>query len=415
MGGANKCMFELAVTLKNRGWKVHISVLYSGCPLDLACKKEGIPTVAAFYGWWCEPAYWNIGLKAAFRTLHGLQYFAEAKLIRYIKQNNINLIHTNSLTTDIGAKVAQKAGIKHVWHFREYGKLDYNLEFFPSREKCLDHVSKHSDIVLFMSEGLRKEYKEITDSGVRTDVVYDGILNIPDWQRVCRLNRDNQCRDSYGDDINGTGSDMNSVTSSSADNSAIRPFTFLISGNLIPGKNQRLVLEAARKLCEAYDNFQVWMAGAATDLAESKNYEKSLKEDIVRYGLESNVKLLGYITDMPGLRRQVDAEIMASRSEAYGRVTIEAIAAGNLIIASASGANPELIGGLLGDKQDYVLTDRGILFRENDIDALCSAMEWAMTHPTEKLTMEEAGNTFVNEYHRNDLGVSHVERIYESL
>ena len=40
---------------------------------------------------------------------------------------------------------------------------------------------------------------------------------------------------------------------------------------------------------------------------------------------------LGYVKDMTELRRKVDVEIIASKYEAYGRVTVEAMAAKTVI------------------------------------------------------------------------------------
>ena len=73
---------------------------------------------------------------------------------------------------------------------------------------------------------------------------------------------------------------------------------------------------------------------------------------------------------MNEIRKEADVEIVPSNREAFGRVTIEAMFAGMPVIASDSGANPELVqhgrNGLLfqnGDKTD--LAEKMSCFIEN--------------------------------------------------
>ena len=53
--------------------------------------------------------------------------------------------------------------------------------------------------------------------------------------------------------------------------------------------------------------------------------------------------MLGYREDVCSLLHEYDCGVMCSRSEGFGRVTAEYMMAGLPVIASDTGANPELV------------------------------------------------------------------------
>jgi glycosyltransferase involved in cell wall biosynthesis len=61
-------------------------------------------------------------------------------------------------------------------------------------------------------------------------------------------------------------------------------------------------------------------------------------------GVEDVVRFTGYVDDMPGLYAAIDVLAAPSRSEGFGLMLVEAMAAGVPIVASAVGAIPEVVG-----------------------------------------------------------------------
>lgn len=310
MGGANISLFELVKELKNRGHKVCVAVLFKNCPLACALREEGIDIIPCFYGWWQMPANWNIFIKLAFRFVHLMEFTALIQLKQIVKKRKIDVIYSNTSCIDIGMKLSKATGIRHVWHFREFGMSDYGLEYLAGREKSIQKVNEGgADKVIFISKELRTEYVDINTPGKQI-VIYNGV------------------------------SPKNIVADKKHSSKAI---TFLVSGNLNPAKNQLLVLQAMKKLKDrGYTDCFLLIAGDSTSRMESQNYKKQLQQYIEENGL-GNVQMPGYINDMIGLRRGVDVEIIPSVREAFGRVTIEAMMSGNPVIASDTGANPELV------------------------------------------------------------------------
>jgi glycosyltransferase involved in cell wall biosynthesis len=60
-------------------------------------------------------------------------------------------------------------------------------------------------------------------------------------------------------------------------------------------------------------------------------------------GCDDKVDFLGYSSDVGNIRKDYDIAVVASKSEAFGRVTIEAMHSKMTVVASDCGANPELI------------------------------------------------------------------------
>lgn len=370
MGGANLSLFELACEMKKKGVKVYVAVLYRGCPIDIRLRSAGIETVPCIFGWWQQPADWNMLYKGAFRILHSIQFFTVKKLCRYIRRKNIGIVHSNSSTIDIGVQAAKITNCKHIYHFREFGYYDYNLEYIFDRRNVETYINNNSSINIFISKALAETYNNITNKVV----IYDGIA------ADCFISNDKKRTDGV--------------------------VHFLVSGNLISGKNQKIVLEAAAILNQNgfKDKFFVSIAGTSTDLKESQKYEKELKQIKEEKYLE-NVEFLGYITDMKKLREDVDAEIVPSLCEAYGRVTIEAMAARHIVIVSDGGANTELI-------EDGVT---GLVFEKDNILDLAEKMTYVINNNIECRHMADKAYEYAEKKHVYEKNAQQIYEIYKGI
>lgn len=380
LGGANHSLIELVQGLRKLGNNVSVVVLYRGCPIDKKLRELGIETFPCFFGWWQQPKEWAFPMKILFRALHWAQRFSVMRLARYVKKKKIDIIHSNSSVIDIGAQTAAKTGCKHVWHFREFGEADYRLEYMHGRQQSMDYAYKNSDMIIFISTALFESYKPYADSA-KTRIVYDGIISA------------GASGEAPPQPLHDAGEKEN-------------VYTFLVTGNISPGKNQKLVVEAAHILVERMGirkcRFQIYFAGALTSLAESKRYMKELRRLIGYYGMD-NLFFTGYVDDMARLRSQVDSEIIPSMSEAYGRVTLEAMQFHNLVIAADSGANPELIGQ----------NEHGLLFQGNNADDLAAKMLQAMTDDLTECI--ENAYEYVGRVHRQEESCHKVQEIYDYI
>lgn len=308
LGGASLSLVVLAEEMQKRNYKVAVVVPFYFSPLAKELRRRNIKTYWVFNGWWMQPVDWPGYMKLIFKIIYKLENIS-AYIIAFIaKRNGYQIIHSNSSVIDVGSKAAQIMNGKHVWHFREFGDLDYNLEFINGRKKSIEFLENRNDRLIFISESLLRHYDELKQN-TRAHVIYNGID-----ESYLNFHEHNNKR-----------------------------IIFLISGNLTPNKRQDLVLKAVLELKRnGVKGFEVWIAGQAGSLQSAKEYANGLETFIKKHNL-TEVKMLGRIINMNEIRRKADVEIVASTMEAFGRVTIEAMLSANPVIASDSGANPELI------------------------------------------------------------------------
>lgn len=338
LGGATLSLLTLIDAMKAKGHTVFVIVPTGKCPLALELKKKEIPFVPVFFAWIQMPSYWNAITKLCFRFLYLLEPLQVNCVYRITKDKGIDLVHSNSSVTDFGAKLAQKLQCKHIWHIREFGDADYNFEYLKGKEITWQWMNAHTDKFVFISKCLHDYFKGYADPN-KSRVIYNGISE--DYI----IHREYQNK---------------------------KKIIFLISGNLVRGKGQMLVLQAANALKKKNYKFEVWIAGSSSSMSDSKLYERELRSYIDE-NLQGIAIMLGRVSDMKELRKQADVEIVASHKEAFGRVTVEAMLGGMPVIASAAGANPELIedgvDGLLFQNGNYkCLAEKMEVFLDNQID-----------------------------------------------
>lgn len=370
LGGASLCLVTMAKEMKARGHKVCVVLPFGKCPVAEALKREGIKVRSVFFGWWMEPSYWSRSMKSCFQFLYWLEGIAVRRISRIIRKEKVDIVHSNSSVIDVGCRAALRCGIPHIWHFREFGDLDYRLTFIKGRKKSLHFIRKAKSNNIFISKALREYYSDLPDEGMYNRVIYDGVskeyLNYSD--KTTEKDR----------------------------------ILFLISGNFQRNKRQDIVAKAVKLLKEeGVDGFRVIMAGGIADTRDSRQYHEELLEYIRREQLDC-IEIEGHVSDMNALRRKVHVEIVPSVMEAFGRVTVEAMLSGNPVLASDTGANPELIEE----------GKNGWLFKEGDAENLAEKMKDILENRGKigqmgRLAYQEAKGKFLS-----DRNTEEIERFY---
>lgn len=371
LGGGTKSAITLIKELLGKGHKVRVILPIRFGQVYPELKKAGIPAKVIFFGWWMMPEYWKWWMKAAFRILYFLEGIVVVWISSYAKRHNIQVIHSNSSAIDVGARAAMRAHIPHVWHFREYGDSDYRLEYLKGREKSCKYVCSVPGKVIFISKDLRKHYAEDISDDV-CEVIYNGLS------------------ETYLDQKNTDSHE---------------PFTFLISGNLQRNKRQDLALDACGILQDrGYRNFKLIIAGARAALNDSKEFENELHAKAKRLS-DNRVVFTGFVSDMKKMRKEADVELVCSTREAFGRVTIEAMMASNPVIASDSGASPELIEE----------GKNGWLFMAGDANSLADCMEKAINNQKIVFSMGQYAYLFAKEKFTSAQNTYNVETLYKGV
>lgn len=337
LDGANRSLLQLVKELRDNHNVTPIVV----CPRDR--QSHVLTDVYAKEGIECIPIplvkFKLVGNKslnakillAASFLLRNLYLFYALRGVKF------DLVHSNSSVIDMGAYLALWRRVPHVWHLREFGYEDFHMKsVFGERYERWIH--KKCVVAIAISKAIEQKFKPLF--GTRIRLIYNGILP---------------------KDESLSASHTNPVT------------TFCITGRLEPNKNQMEVLKACLLLKhESKCHFRLLVVGAGGNTA----YTEELKKYVADNGLQDEVVFMGYRTDVPEILSQCNVGLTASTNEAFGRITVEYMMQNLAVIASDTGANPEIISdgetGMLypsgdarqlADKMLALLQNRNLLMR----------------------------------------------------
>ena len=150
------------------------------------------------------------------------------------------------------------------------------------------------------------------------------------------------------------------------------------------------------------EQFHVFFAGEVTALKESRHYMDEMENYINRYKL-NNVSFVGFVQNMVQFRRKMHVAVIPSMYEAYGRVTLEAMLNRELVLASNSGSNSELIGK----------DERGLLFDCMNPNELALKMQHAISN--EETERKEKAQRYVCRFHTREEACKNIQNVYNEI
>lgn len=278
----------------------------------------------------------------------------------YAREHHIDVIHSNSSVLALGVLVSKKTGIPHVQHIREFRDLDFN--FCPVvPEKWLAAMrNRYTKAYVCISRAIADHNTYLDQSKKR--VIYNGID-----RKNCIERKDRQPGE---------------------------PVRFLIAGRISPAKGQDEAVKAASILVKrGIDGFHLSLAG---------NGQLSQQ---VPACVNDHVSMLGFIEDMPSVRKNMDVELVCSRAEAFGRITAEAMMGGMPVIGSDTGGTPELIRE----------GETGFLYPYGDAEALADRMAYFISHPEKIGEMGRRAQAFALEHFTIERCVREITEVYREV
>ena len=112
--GASKIFLQTAQILKAQGHTCHVVVSANG-PLVDKLKQDNIPVTVINLGIIRRKYFTPLGILNRI----GKWQKANNLLNKYIQQNGIELVYANTTAVLLGAYLANKNKIKHIWHVHE--------------------------------------------------------------------------------------------------------------------------------------------------------------------------------------------------------------------------------------------------------------------------------------------------------
>lgn len=261
------------------------------------------------------------------------------ELVPIIKELNVDVVYTNTSVITVGALINKYCSIPHIWHFREFGEEDQHRKTMFGEYLYYKLVNNHSNRVIVISKALLSKYEKRVQNRLLYQV-YNDIS--PKYINYCKKNTEKDALD------------------------------ILIVGAIIEEKGQDQVIKAVSYLINKGLNIKLSVVGEPKG-----DYYNSLVKYVTDNGLEQKILFLGVIKDLCEIRKKSDVGVVTSKSEAFGRVTIEGMLSCMTMIGADCCGTSELIKdnetGMLYTFGDYVELSKKIEYlyhNRNEINKL---------------------------------------------
>jgi glycosyltransferase involved in cell wall biosynthesis len=174
-----------------------------------------------------------------------------------------------------------------------------------------------------------------------------------------------------------------------------KDFVILSIGKLHPSKDPLTLIKAISKAVEKNASLRLIMIGDGELYEEAKN-------EIRKRNLSNYTKLLNYV-DSEKLHTwyaAADIFVLPSVGEAFGMTLLEAMASGVPVIASNSGACPEVIGnaGILFNQGNYTKLAEKILFLSHEKELSRKLREAGLKRVREIFSWEDKIDQYLKLY-----------------
>jgi glycosyltransferase involved in cell wall biosynthesis len=343
MYGANRSLLVLIRQAREAGINPSLIVRQDLTSTDVAVTEKleqiGVPYVAVPIKHWMSEARWKaparLGVNLAFMPFLALK----------LSQWNTDLIHTNSSVSPVGAMLSVLTNRPHVWHIREFGDLDYDLEHDWGRT-VFEVGLRTADALIAVSKAVRRHV--LAGLEEKTDVIYNGVVSREQLQtfRAKPLSPEDQ-----------------------------NDFVFSLLGRIRPNKGHEHAIRAMHHLREDGHSVRLLVAGDGKD-----EYERYLRRLSEKLGVQDRVEFLGFVDQPFRVYRKSHAVLMCSANEAMGRVTAEAMACARPVVGIDRGGTSELI-----DDREH-----GLLCGESP-EELAAAMKKLVSYPEWAQSLGERG------------------------
>lgn len=359
MGGAERLMVPILKHLSRADFEAYVCALQSkdGNPMEDEIRALGVPVDC-------------MDIK------HLRDWNALPRLIKYLKKNDVDLVHTQlefaNILGNISARFLHLPSVCtiHVMpslDVKAKSKLHQKLEWYVLNYFC--------NRVISVSEEAREYHLHISGaSASQVSTIYNGI----DLSSFSSLERELE-RANVRAEL-GIPSDANLLTTVAV---------------LRPQKGIQFMIRAMSTVLASNPNTYYLVAG-------NGSHREALMEEVNNLGLGDRVIFPGMRKDVPRLLTASDVFILPTLTEALPTVLAEAMAAKLPIIASRVGGVPEMITN----------GQNGCLVEPEDEEGLARACIDLLASSEKRVAMGAEGWRIVNQKFNIEKQVDQLEALY---
>lgn len=330
IGGGELALKSLIDSTNNRyRWTV---IVPGNTPIDSAVTSADVEYISLpSLPWWCYEAHSSppkVNKSQLNKSLDSLREIAQ----------NADLLMTNTITIPWLGLIAHELQKPHIWYVHEYGDIDHNLQFIAGYDETLNIIAECSSRVLTISNDVKAHIGRVIPHK-KIDIIHQSI-------------------------------NMSELTTLPVA-SSFNKLSLLCMGAIKPSKGQHIALEAV----SALPDVTLDIIGPAADHQFAYDLQQQAK-DLPNVSVQiRRYKPLDELSSH-------NVVLMCSENEGLGRVTLEALAAGRLVIGYDCRSTRELLDN-----------NRGLIYSPNMASSLKKIIK-AVTDNTHLVNLD-AGRSFV--------------------
>lgn len=250
-----------------------------------------------------------------------------------LKGRDIRIVHTNNTVMSVGYDIARKLHAKHVWHLR--GFMDLGLGWMPLRGwRCYKNNLSQSDAVIGITSSVLEHY--ISPERTNAYTLFDAVRSCND---ACYY-------------------------------SPKEKYFLFCAGFLTRKKGCDFAIKAFAKSGLAKEGYRLRIIGEANE-----TYSEELNYLLKNLSLLDYVDFIGRVNNVKEHMMRATAFMMCSEYEGLGRVSVEAMFYGCLVIGRNSGGT-----------KDFIFNEKtGFLFQ--NIESCVEAMRKAVLCDNQKIIL----------------------------
>lgn len=347
-GGITSYVLTLAKGLKSKGHNIYVAS--SGAELLSKFIEEGI-------------FFLNIPIKTKSEISPKI-LLSLRKLLPIIKKEGIDIIHSNSRTTQVLAYLlSRKTGVPHIFTCHGFFKKRLSRLLFPCWGGKIIAISE--SVKEHLIQDFRLESEKIA-------VIHNGI----DLGRFSK------------------GSSQGNVNFKKRLGLNDGPVVGIVA-RLSDVKGHTYLIQAMKPVIEKFPKAQLLIVGEG-------RMEKKLVEEGRCLGISGSVVFIPSIKDTRDALQAIDIFVMPSLNEGLGLALMEAMAEGLAVIGSDVGGIKSLIRH----------GDNGLLVRAADARQLSQAIIELLQNPEKANYLGTKARIFINENFSQEKMVAETERVY---
>lgn len=274
-----------------------------------------------------------------------------------LKERNIDIVHTNNTVVPIGNQIADHLQAKHVWHLRGFMDLDFGWKPLTGWKHMKSEVAK-SDAVIGITKTVLNHF--IHHKLDNTFQIFDAVRSKEEISFVKEKEK----------------------------------FFLFCAGLLSSKKGCDFAIKAFAKSQLYLQGYKLKIIGNANE-----KYAKTLVNLIQELHISDYIDFIGQTQDVKSYMEKATAFLMCSENEGLGRVSVEAMFYGCLVLGRNSGGTKEfVINGQTGYNFETI-DECSSLMKEVVKKDNSAIIRQAQDFVCKNFSIENYGNKIMSVYH----------------